>query len=136
MQIDQVIAKGQLVALPFVQLNAAANQTDAALSVAEVSDGYVMPCAGEVVGITVRSNAARTAGTLTVDAKISGTAISNTAVLNATVTNNARTLQPRGSDTFAAGAYIGAQVTTSSDWTPVTADIAVTVWVLLYLDGV
>ena len=136
MQIENDISKGQLVALPFVQINAAASQTDVGLTVAEVSDGYLMPFAGEVVAVTVRSNAARTAGTLTADALVNGTAAGLTAVLNATTTNNVKSTQPRGKDEFAAGAYIGAKVTTDSSWTPVTADIVVTVWVLLYLDGV
>jgi hypothetical protein len=136
MQIDNVIGKGQLVALPFVQINCAASQSDVALTVAEVSDGYVMPSPGEVVGVTVRSNAARTGGTLTADALIRGTAAGLTAVLNATTTNNKVSKQPRGKDEFSAGAYIGAKVTTDASWTPVTADIVVTVWVLLYLDGV
>jgi len=136
MQIENDISKGQLVPLTFVQANAAASQTDVALTVAEVSDAYAMPFAGEVVAVTVRSNAARTAGTLTADALINGTAAGLTAVLNATVTNNKVSKQPRGSDEFAAGAYIGAKVTTDASWAPETGDIVVTVWVLLKVEGI
>lgn len=148
MQIDQVIAKGQLVPLVFMQADAAASQSAVALAVAEVRDaaataddqnaagGYVMPFDGQVVAVSVRSSAARTAGTLTVDAQVGGTAVGLTAVLNATNTQSKASLQPRETDRFAAGAVIGAQITTDGSWAPVTADIVVVVWVLLELAGI
>ncbi len=148
MQIDNVIAKGQLVPLVFMQSDVAASQSAAALAVAEVRDaaataddqnaagGYVMPFPGQVVGVSVRSSAARTAGTLTVDGQVDGTAVGLTAVLNATNTQSKASLQPRETDRFAAGAVISAQITTDGSWAPVTADIVVVVWVLLEISGI
>lgn len=148
MQIDNVIAKGQLVPLVFMQADVAASQSAAALAVAEVRDtgasaddqnaagGYVMPFDGQVVAVTVRASTARTAGTLTVDAQIGGTAVGLTAALNATDTQSKVSKQPREADRFAAGAVIGAQITTDGSWAPVTADVVVVVWVLLELSGI
>lgn len=148
MQIENVIAKGTVVQLTFMQSDVAASQTNAALTVAEVrdtaasaddqnaADGYVMPWAGEVIGISVRASAARSAGTLTVEALIGAAATALTAILNATNTQMKATLQQRGKSTFPANSLIAARITTDGSWAPVTADIVVTVWVLLYLDSI
>ncbi|MGQ0669334.1 MAG: hypothetical protein ACT4PO_06640 [Actinomycetota bacterium] len=147
-QMERIIAKGQLVPLGFMQSDAAASQTNAALTVAEVrdvaaladdqnaADGYVVPWEFEVVGISVRASAARTAGSLTVEAMIAGAATGLTAVLNATDTQSAYKRQGRGSDKGAKGGLVGARITTDATWAPVTADVEVTVWVLVYLEGI
>jgi len=57
------------------------------------------------------------------------------AALNATDTPAAYAKQPRESDRGVAGSYVGVKLTTAS-WTPITADIVVTVWVLTYLEGI
>ena len=41
----------------------------------------------------------------------------------------------RARDRGVAGSYVGVKLTTAS-WTPITADIVVTVWVLAYLEGI
>lgn len=147
-QIDRVISKGQLVHLAFEQADVAASQTAVALATSEVRDsaagasdqnaavGYCIPFGYEIVAISVTSSAARTAGTLTVDATIGGTATGLQAVLNATTTNNAYASAPRGSYAGSAGDKVGVKITTASGWTPTTADIAVSVWVIQYLDGI
>ncbi len=146
--IDRVIAKGQLVHLTFEQADVAASQTAVALGTSEVRDsaasasdqnaaaGYCIPFGYEIVGISVSSSAARTAGTLTVDATIGGTASGLQAVLNATTTNNAYTTAARGSYPGAAGDKVGVKITTAAGWTPTTADIVVSLWVIQYLDGI
>lgn len=146
--VERVIAKGQLVALTFMQSDAAASQSSATLTVAEVrdaaataddqnaADGYVIPWDFEVVGVSVRSSAARTAGTLTVDATIDGTATGLQAVLNATNTQSKGSTQPRASDVGSAGSRVGCVITTDASWAPVTADVVVTVWVIAHLDAV
>lgn len=148
MQIDNVIGKGQLAPLVFMQSDAAASQSNAALTVAEVrdtaasaddqnaADGYVVPFDGEIVAISVRASAARSNGTLTAEAMIGSTATGLTVALNGTNTQSAYSKQGRGSDTFKAGDKIGARLTTDASWAPVTADIVVVVWVLLALKGI
>lgn len=149
MQIERVIAKGNLVALTFMQADVADSQSNVALTVANVrdvaattddsnvADGYTIPWDFEVVGVSVRVAAAdaRTAGTLTVEPLVNGAATGLTAALNATDTQGAKAIQARGSDQGAAGGKVGCRITTAS-WTPVTADVVVTVWVLTYLEGI
>lgn len=145
--VERIIAKGQLIPLVFEQADVSGTQSAVALPTSEVRDtaasasdqnaaaGYVMPWAYEIVGIGLTSSAARTAGTLTVDATIGGTAQGAQAVLNGTTTNNAYAVIPRGTYNGAAGDKVGCKITTAS-WTPTTADIVVTVWVIAYLEGI
>jgi hypothetical protein len=142
MQIDRVIAKGQLVPLVFMQDAVAASQSDVQLPIAEVNagagntvDGYVMPFDGEIIGISARLTAAATAGTLTVGPTVGGTEETDP-TLSITTAQSARDTCARGTATFVAGDLIGAEITTGGTWDGTTADLAVTVWVLLYLDGI
>lgn len=142
MQIDRTISKGQLVRLVFFQDNVAADQTDVQLLVSEVAsaagnavDGFVMPFAGEIVAITGRLSAAATAGTLTIGPTINGTEKADP-TLSVTTGQSPRDLAARGSTPFAAGDLIGAEITTNGAWDGTTADLAVTVWCLVYLEGI
>lgn len=142
MQIERTISKGQLVPLSFQQDAVAASQTDAQLAVSEVNagagnavDGYVMPFAGEVIAISGRLSAAATAGTLTVGPTVGGT--EKTALTQTVTTGQSpygRAI--RGTVPFAAGDLVGAEITTDGSWDGTTADLAVTVWVILYLEGI
>lgn len=145
--IERITSKGQLIALNFGQADVADSQTAVAMNIIEVRDaaaaaddvlavpGYVLPFDFEVIGISIRASTARTAGTLLVDATIDGTVTGMQAQLDATNTTGHYAVQPRNSDMGAAGSYVGVKLTTAS-WTPVTADVAVTVWVLAYLTGI
>lgn len=149
-QIERIIAKGTLVPFTFMQSDAAASQTNAALTVAEVrdvaattddrnaADGYTVPFDFEVVAVSVRvaTADARTAGTLTVEPLIAGSATGLTAVLNASNTEGNYTVQGRGLDVGTAGQKLGARITTDGTWAPATADVVVTVWAIVHLDGV
>lgn len=142
MQIDRVISKGQLIALTFMQDALAASQTDVQLLIGEVAsaasnavDGYVMPFAGEIVGITARLSAAATTGTLTVGPTVNGTEKTDP-TLSITTAVSAWDTAPRGTSTFAAGDLIGAEITTGGTWDGTTADLTVTVYVILHLEGV
>lgn len=142
MQIDRTIAKGQLVPLVFMQDALAASQTDVQLLIAEVAsaasnaiDGYVMPFAGEIIGITARLSAAATTGTLTVGPTVNGTEKTDP-TLSITTAVSASDTAPRGTSAFVAGDLIGAEITTGGTWDGTTADLGVVVWVLLYLDGI
>lgn len=107
------------------------NTTVDAVTVTE----QVIPFDFEVVAIDVVSNAARTAGTLTVDATIDGTVTGLQAALDATNTTRHYGRGPRAADVGVAGSRVGVKLTTSS-WTPTTADITATVWVLAHLEGI
>lgn len=90
----------------------------------------IMPYAGSVVGITVDSNEARTAGSCTFEVYIGGAATGLTAVIDGTNTRYHYGVQAIGLDTFAAGALVEARVTSTADWTPTTADLNAWVWVV------
>lgn len=141
--MERIVSSGQLTALSFHQANVAASQSDVQLSVCAVDnagddqlgiDGYVMPAPGEIFAITGRLSAAATAGTLTIGPTIDGT---EKTALTQTVTTGQ---SPRGtiqretsSMQFAAGALIGAEITTNAAWNGTGADLTVTVWVVLQL---
>jgi len=116
----------------FMQSDVAANQTAVALDVLGLSGNteYTMDLAGSVIGISIAGNAARSAGTLTVDVTINGTATGLQAILNETNTTYHYATQVMETDTFSAGNRLGVDITTDGSWAPVTADIVVTVIVL------
>jgi hypothetical protein len=143
-QIDRVTAKGQLVPLVFMQADVAASQTDVQLSVAAVDNaaddqlavvGYTMPFEGEIVAITADLSAAATAGTLTVGPTVGGTEKVDP-TLSITTQTTRRDAARRGTAVFNAGDIIGAEITTGGTWDGITADLLVTVWVILHLEGI
>lgn len=145
MQIEAITSRGQLVQLTFMQDAVAISQTNIALTVSEVAsaagnaaDGYTMPFSFEVIGVSARvaTADARTAGTLTVEPLINGVATGLTTALNATNTEGSAAIQPRGSDRGLAGGKVGCRLTTDAGWLPITADVVVQVWVLLYIEGI
>jgi Ni,Fe-hydrogenase maturation factor len=93
-----------------------------------------IPWEFEVVGVSVTSTEARTAGTLTADVTIDGTVTGLQGILNGTDTTRDYATQPRSTDIGAAGSRVGVKLTTAS-WTPTTADIAVTVYVMAHIEG-
>lgn len=111
------------------QDNVATSQSAVALGRFGESGNYapkswVAPRAGSILGIAVKSNAARTAGTLTVEVYKNGsTATGLQAQLNGTDTQFASGYQKRGADNFAAGDYLQVKITTDGSWAPTTADI-------------
>jgi hypothetical protein len=142
-QIERTISKGQVIPLLFTQDQVADAQSAVAMNILETSattstlnvTEYVMPFDFEIIAVTVVANTPRTAGTLTVDATIDGTVTGLQAILNGTNTTRKATTQQRGSDIGVAGSRVGVKLTTAS-WTPVAANIAVTVWVLVSLEGI
>lgn len=142
MQMEGIIARGQLVPLVFAQDNVAASQTDAQLNIQEVAaaaalaiTGYTMPFKGCIVAIGYDLSAAGTAGVFTVGPTVGGT---EKATLTQTVgtTTQGRGVVKRDSIPFAAGDIIGAEITTDGSWDGTTSDLAVTVWVLLDVEGI
>lgn len=126
--------------LVFMQEAPAASQSAVALMIAQLADPssgtcdtalteYLMPFPGHVVAIAVRSTAARTGGTLVVDASIDGTATGLQAQLDADNVQSHYKVQARGYYEFEADERIGVKITTDSSWTPSTGDLVVEVWV-------
>ena len=83
--LENTTSRGQLLAFTFMQSDAAASQTDVALTIAEVRDiaagvddqnaatGYLIPWSYDIVGISAYSSTAATAGSATFTATINGT---------------------------------------------------------------
>lgn len=143
-QIERIIAKGQLVPYTFQQADVAASQTDVQLSVTAVDNaaddqlqvvGYTLPFDGEIVAITADLSAAATAGTLTVGATIGGTEKADP-TLSITTETTKSDKATRGTTVFSAGDILGAEITTDGSWDGTSADLAVTVYVLLHIEGV
>lgn len=134
--------RGQLIALTFMQDNVAASQSNVQLPIAQVAsaaenviDGYAMPWAGTIVGISAVVSTAATAGSLTVGPTIDGTEAADP-TLSITTAASAVDTAARGTASFAAGAVIGAEITSSGTWDATSSDLGVTVWVLVDVTGV
>lgn len=141
-QIEGIISKGQLLALTFFQDAVAASQTDAQLNVCEVASGatlavdeYVMPWAGEIVGIGYSLSAAGTAGVFTIGGTINGTEDADTTQTVGTAVRGTAKV-PRGKAKFIAGDRVGAEITTDGSWDGTTSDLVVTVYVLVQMEGI
>jgi len=133
-QIELGTSKGQLVALAFGQANVSASQSDVQL-VGNQGDGYTMPWAGEIVGISYGLSGAASAGQLTVGPTIDGTEQTDPK-LTITTGTSGYDLATRGTARFAAGARIGAEITTNSGWNGTTAELDVAVWVIQTIEGI
>jgi hypothetical protein len=138
--ITPTTSTGQLVPLIFAQDAVAASQTNVQLVVpgettTPLVEGYEMPWAGEVVGISYTLNAAGTAGVFTIGATINGTEDSDSTITVGTTAASYKRV-PRGKMKFAASDSIGAEITTDGSWDGTTSDLGVIVWVLLYVDGI
>ena len=136
-QFEGIAARGQIVPFVFVQDNLAASQTDVALNIQEVASatallitGLSMPWSGSIVGVSVDTSSAATAGTLTVTATIDGTKQADTAQSITTATA-ASVVVPQSKVQFAAAQKLGVKISTSAGWDATTADLAVIVYVLL-----
>ena len=145
-RFNRIAAGGMKVPLFFTQVGVAASQNAVALKLidtawdagttdasfdAPANTEVVMPLSGSIIGVSVASTAARTAGTLTVEVTKNGSGTGLQAQLNATDTQYAYATQELDEDTFDAGDRIGVKITTSADWAPTTADIVVMVLVAI-----
>lgn len=136
MQITRELGKYQIVPVTFALANVAASQTNVQLKDASGQvEGITMPFAGQVVAIAADLSAAATAGSLTVGATIGGTEAAATTQTITTQTTKHAAIK-RDAVTFAAGDLIGVEITSSGTWDGTTADLVVTVFVALTLDGI
>lgn len=141
-QFEQIAARGQIVPFVFVQDNVAASQTDVQLNIQEVAsaaalliDGLSMPWSGSVVGISVDTSAAASAGSLAVGVTLDGTEQTATTQTITTATA-ASAVFAQTAVPFVAGQKLGVEITTAAGWNATTADLAVIVYVLLDCQGV
>lgn len=141
MQIVNSLGRHQLVPLVFAQDAVADSQSAVALAVMEVTSGaalgnigYTMPFAGEVIAVSANLSAAATTGTLTLEPTIDTVAVSDPVVAITTETEKSDSCR-RSTNPFAKDAVIGCDLTTAS-WNGTSSDVAVTVWVLLRIEGV
>lgn len=88
-----------------------------------VADPYIAPRDGLALSVYVKSNEARTAGTLTATVFKAGVATTLTAVLDATNTTFKATKITGELVSFDAGDELDIRITTSAAWAPTTADI-------------
>lgn len=141
MQVTNELSRWQLVPLVFSQASVAASQTNVQLYTSEVdatvldTTGYVMPWAGEIVGVSAHLSAAATAGSLTVGPTIGGTEASDPTLSISTETEKSDVCK-RGTNVFAKDAVIGAEITSSATWDATTSDLNVIVWVLLKIANI
>lgn len=136
MQITREFAKYQVVPVTFFQANVAASQSAVALKEAtNQNTAIVMPFAGQVVAVSANLSAAATAGTLTASVTVGGTADADTATAITTQTEKT-TVIPRDKTAFVAGDLIGVKITTTAGWDGTTADLTVTVFVALAVEGI
>jgi hypothetical protein len=135
---DLVAAGGfKTVIGTWYQYNVAASQTAIAMGAAGTLDAtnttthqvteIRSPYAGSVMGVSIVANAARSAGTLTVDATINGTVTGLQAQLDGTNPQYHSATQAKDADPFNAGDRIGVKITTDGTWAPTTADVLVAV---------
>lgn len=111
---------GAILAIPFNKANLTTGESNTDLTAGQ-DTLHVMPAAGSVVGVGIRSNAALTAGTITATPQAAGTEYADTGVpqpvVNATNQASYATVRP-GALTFAAGATLGISVTTTTTLNP------------------
>lgn len=123
--------------LDFIQLDCTASQSGVALKVgggAAITD-IVMPWAGAIVGISADVEADRTGGTCKVNPTIGGTAKTalEAKIDDVNVRHHYASVS-KDAVQFAAGALIGAKVTTDGSWAAgTTPELVVTVYVQRYL---
>lgn len=133
---EEIAVTNPLASFAFTATDMAATQTDTALVVAgSTVTTYTALKAGWVVGFSVKLSAAVTAGTLTADFSIAGTAQAVDKTLATAATTSYRYEFPIERYRFAAGATLGMTFTSNGSLDPETID-AVAVLYVIYDDAV
>ena len=121
----------EMVLLAMFQTNVSTGQTDVELNTGTSDRGFIVSEAGSITALAIRSNDARTAGSLTVTVTINGTGTGFSVTLDGTDTTTANALQDQGLDTFSAADRISADITSTGAWAPTTADIDIGIGLVL-----
>ncbi len=117
-------------AYSFFQNAVAASQTNIAIT-GPTTRGVVVSHPGSGVRIAAAVDSARTAGTLTIKARKNGVDTALITTIDVTNTTKNSFLQRAGIDTFVTGDILTVVVTTTVDWTPVTANLDVSLEMVL-----
>lgn len=88
-----------------------------------LAGSVVMGRPGSITGVLVKTDDARTAGTLTVEVYKNGSGTGLTSVLNGSNTVSKFTRQAEDVDAFTTGDEVSVRLTTDGSWAPVTANI-------------
>lgn len=139
-QITRDTSRGQLVPFVFGQDAVAASQTDVQLPAMSAEeggtvDGYTIPFDYDVIAVSATLSAAGSAGTLAVGATVGGAELAASTLTVTTQTDASKRI-PRNSARGNAGTRLGCELTTDSNWDGTTADLLVTIYCIVYLDGV
>ena len=134
------ISRGQVIALPFGQINVAASQTDVALIASDPSGNpeYAVAWDGAVIALAASVSGAVTAGTLAIAVTLDGTKqTAGTLNFPADSTTLVATLKiALTAVPMTARRRIGVKITTAAGFLPVTTDLTVVAYVLQRLDGI
>lgn len=123
---DNVVAVG-----PFYDTNVDASQTNVQLAIVGAGNaGWIAPCAGSVVALAWKLSAAGSAGALSIGATVGGTEDTDTTQAITTAASGYAQFD-RNAVRFAAGAELGVEITTDGSWNGTTADLDVSLFVLL-----
>lgn len=108
---------------PYCTSNLGTSITATALEFAAVAgmSQVAVPAAGSIIGVSIRGNAAITAGTVRVAATVNGATVFS-AVNSATGVRSIYGTQAMNTDAFVAGDAIGLKVTSSADLAPATVE--------------
>ena len=111
---------GAILAIPFSKANLTTGESNSDLTAGQ-DTLHVMPAAGSVIGISIRSNASLTAGTITAKAHKTGTEYTDTGAPAPACSSAAQvsyaTVRP-GAVTFSAGDTLGVSVSTTTTLNP------------------
>ncbi len=128
---EDIAVANPLVKFTFTATDMAATQTDTALVVAgSTVTTHTALKAGWVVGIGVKLSAAATAGTLTIDFSLAGTAQAVDKTLATAATTSYRYEFPVERYRFAAGATLGMTFTSNGSLDPETIDAVADLYVI------
>jgi hypothetical protein len=127
MLLENIAVMNPAVVYPgFYQADVAASQADVPLLIAGSGggDGYVMPKAGYVIGLTGSLSVAASAGQLTVGVTVDGVEQPNTTQTITTQQALAATFSVDSHRVrFAAGQQAGVEISTDAAWDGTTADL-------------
>lgn len=111
---------GAILAIPFSKANVTTGESNSDLTLGQDTLA-VMPQSGSVIGVTIRANAAITAGTITAKSQAAGTEHTDTGAPAPACSSAAQvsyaTVRP-GAVTFSAGDTLGVSVTTTTTLNP------------------
>lgn len=136
---SQMLLGFQLVPIAFVLTNVPANTTtemqpsDVALGLG--TPRVRMPWPGHIVGMSYRLSGNITAGTMSLQATVSGSNVWTAHSLASGSSQHAASTQPIGTDLTDTSGAVGVQVVTNGAYLPTTLELHVLLWLALEFDG-